>query len=225
MPEVRPKSASNVARWRRFFDRQADELGAGIAANGYFNPKTFHITRDAILSLLAGQSGRKILDVGCGNGRMLEPLTSEHHVHGVDVSDKMCALALAAGYRTATRGDCEHIEHESDGFDVAISCGIVQLLPTADRAVAELTRVTRPGGQVIVVTVNDESLLRRLFKEKYYVRAYRVSELVGTCERLGLEHIEIVPLFFPFSLRYRVRRPSLPTRWAMASFVLKGIKP
>lgn len=225
MPELPSESASNVARWRRYFDRQADELGAGIAANGYFNPKTFHVTRDAILSLLAGQSGREILDAGCGNGQMLAPLTGEHRVHGVDVSEKMCALALAAGYRTATPGDCEALASESDAFDVSLSCGIVQLLPSADRAVAELVRVTRSGGQVIVVTVNHESLLRKLFKEKHYLRAYSVGELIAICERLGLEHLEVVPLFFPFALRYRVRRPSLPTRWAMASFVLRGIKP
>ncbi len=218
------ESRGEPGKWHRFFEAQAETAGAHFSANGYFSRRTFEVTRDAVVDLIGDRAGESVLDVGCGNGQLLQPIVSTHRVHGADLSEKMCALATAAGYRSARVSEVERLDFDDASFDVAVCSGVLQLLPSADRSIAELVRVTRPGGRVVVSTVNLESWLRVVMPEHTFVRKYRVSEISEIFERHHLRDIELAPLFYPFGWTFVTRRPSYLTRIAMASFVIKGVK-
>ncbi len=213
-----------LGRWRRYFEAQAEASGAHFSANGYFSHRTFEVTRDSVVRLIGGATGERILDVGCGNGQLLRPIVSTHRVHGVDLSEKMCALATAAGYRSARVSEVEALDFEDGSFDAAVCSGVLQLLPSAERPVAELVRVTRPGGRIVVSTLNRESWLRMLMADEGFVRKYRTRKIFELFANHGLTDIELVPLFYPFAWTFATRRPSYLTRIAMASFVIKGVK-
>jgi SAM-dependent methyltransferase len=95
-----------------------------------------------------------VLDAGCGDGvhaEVLEQQTPGGRLRvGVDVS----AVALAATRRRAgpdwqlVQASVERLPFEDDVFDVTFSYGVIAYTGEPHRSIAELARVTRPGGLV-----------------------------------------------------------------------------
>ena len=116
--------------------------------NGYY-------TRPAVLDLAGDVAGRRILDVGCGAGPLLESLRDRGaRVTGVDPSIKMLELARrrlgddVALHQGALGGD--PLPFPDDAFDDAIACLVLHYLEDWKAPLAELRRVLVPGGRLIV---------------------------------------------------------------------------
>ena len=114
-----------------------------------------------ILDLLRPAKGEKILDAGCGNAVFtLDILEAGAMVVGLDISGPMLA---AATHKTAdrpfvaVRGDMLSLPFVDCTFDKAISITALEFIDDGRRAVEELFRVTRPGGLVVVATLNSLS--------------------------------------------------------------------
>ena len=98
--------------------------------------------------------GARVLDAGCGTGRLAAALADSGlaRVWGVDASPEMLAVARAktqhAGFK---QGRLEALPFKDGWFDAAVAWLVVHLVdrPAAFR---ELRRVLRPGGRVAVVT-------------------------------------------------------------------------
>lgn len=101
----------------------------------------------------------RILDAGCGTGEASVRLAAEFRgatVLGVDILDAHLDRARA---RAASLGDRVRFEHRSifdlglpEGtFDLTVCRHVLQSIPHAEDAVAELVRVTRPGGVLHLV--------------------------------------------------------------------------
>ena len=92
------------------------------------------------------------LDAACGTGRHSAALVARgHRVVGVDTSREMLDRATAAvPGATFVRGDLAALPVAGGAVDLAV-CGLALAhLPTLDGAVAELARVLRPGGRLVV---------------------------------------------------------------------------
>ena len=225
MNERQSKTDSNLSRWKNHFDDRANALGESPLANDHFSQSTFRITQKTVLDLIARQDGKTILDIGCGNGIFMQPILKNYEVYGIDISDKMRAFALSMGYKQVLINSCENIGFDKGFFDTTVSVGIIQYLPAADKAVAEMARVTKPGGLVIAVTLNEESLLRKVLgRGEGYIREYKVGHLMEVFKQNQLTDIEVFPLFLPLGWTYSSRNPSFLSRILMASFVIKAIK-
>ncbi len=110
------------------------------------------------------KEGDKVLDLGCGNGRMLE-LFKEKSVYyaGVDNSEKLIDIARekypGVDFRVA---DALKLPFPDNYFDEIISIAVLHHIPSADfrkHFVEEAKRVLKPGG-LLIITVWD--LWRRL---------------------------------------------------------------
>ncbi|MBI5018224.1 MAG: methyltransferase domain-containing protein [Deltaproteobacteria bacterium] len=102
--------------------------------------------------------GERILDVGCGTGVFtVDLLAAGAAVTGVDLSLPMLRrLARRAGdfpFRPI-QGDMRALPVADAVFDKAVSVTAIEFLPDARGAVAELFRATRPGGSIVVATLN-----------------------------------------------------------------------
>jgi SAM-dependent methyltransferase len=116
--------------------------------------------RSTAVGLLAPAPGSRILDAGCGIGDMTRDLatrvTPGGTVIGVDISTTMIAearrriadAALPAEFR---HGDITRLGLAPASFDGAYSERVFQHLDEPEAALAELMRVTRPGGRIVVV--------------------------------------------------------------------------
>src|SRR3954451_7853870 len=100
----------------------------------------------------------RVLDAGAGPGRFtLELLRLGAHVTALDISPGQLELLRARVPDVeAGGGDITDLSRfPDDGFDVTVCFGgpLSYVLDRAEQAVAELARVTRPGGHVLVSVV------------------------------------------------------------------------
>ncbi len=112
--------------------------------------------RDEAVAMLDLEPDDRVLDVGCGTGFGTAGLL-EHveEVHGLDQSEHQLAQATAKfgvdGSVRFYRGDAERLPFPDDSFDVVWSSGSIEYWPNPVATLAELRRVARPGGTVLVV--------------------------------------------------------------------------
>jgi len=105
--------------------------------------------------------GESIVEIGCGSGAVARWLArytdGANPITAVDVNAYLLreAAALTRSQQLSERisfqpGDAEALPLPSDSFDVTVSFTVMEEVD-ADRMLAELVRVTRPGGRVGVV--------------------------------------------------------------------------
>lgn len=132
------------------------DLGAGYAAwAGHYDslPNSFIQVEEPIVHGLYDQGpAGTALDAACGTGRQTEALAARgYRVIGVDQSPDMLEQARrkvpAADFR---QGRLEKLPVDDASVDLAVSTLALTHLPDLTDAVAELARVVRPGGRVIV---------------------------------------------------------------------------
>jgi ubiquinone/menaquinone biosynthesis C-methylase UbiE len=100
-----------------------------------------------------------ILDAGCGTGecsRRLAELFPHARLLGVDVEDSHLALARSRSVQLGPRVTFEHqsifaLEVPDAAFDLTVCRHVLHAVPHPARALAELVRVTRPGGRLHLI--------------------------------------------------------------------------
>nr|CRH08062.1 Protein of unknown function. putative methyltransferase type 11 [Candidatus Magnetococcus massalia] len=97
----------------------------------------------------------RVLDAGCGNGRMLERMPASCDAVGVDASLNLLRIVKAKG-----RGkfhvccELEHLPFKAGQFDSVFSCRVLQHLKEQETAVQEMARVVRSGGDIVLELYN-----------------------------------------------------------------------
>lgn len=114
-----------------------------------------------INDMLRPAAGERILDAGCGTGVFtLDLLDAGADVTGLDLSFPMLRRA---GIKTAgfpfrmVKGDLKRLPFAGNSFDKAVSVTAIEFIEDAKDAVGELFRVTRPGGWIVVASLNSLS--------------------------------------------------------------------
>jgi SAM-dependent methyltransferase len=109
---------------------------------------------DLLIDRMRIHRGARVLDVGCGWGRLLPVLRARStEVHGVDVSAEAVAEASRAAYRSVHQGSAENTHHVAASFDDAILFGVFDCCDQA-RALVELHRILRPEGVALITGKN-----------------------------------------------------------------------
>jgi SAM-dependent methyltransferase len=131
----------------------SDVWALGAAYEPYVGRWSRLVARD-FLEWLAVPAGRAWLDVGCGTGALSQTVLGQaapRTVDGVDasagfveharahVSDPRCAFRVA---------DAQALPFEDGAFDAAVSGLVLNFVREPARMVADMRRVTRPGGSV-----------------------------------------------------------------------------
>jgi len=141
-----PDGAPPTAPYDAIADGYA-ELNATSLLNEFYN-------RPALVELAGDVAGRRILDVGCGSGPILADLRDRGAtVTGVDASAGMLAQAratLGAGADLRVADLSEPLPFDDDTFDDVIASQVLHYLRDWGPPLAELHRVLKPGGRLIV---------------------------------------------------------------------------
>lgn len=114
----------------------------------------------------AGQ-GQVVLDVGCGGGHLLFQLRHRFaQLIGLEFSPhrlEQARLNLAGLPFTAMQGSAEAMTAVAGGsVDCVVSADTIEHVPDVYRAVAEIFRVLRPGGRLVINTPNIAFIKKRL---------------------------------------------------------------
>jgi ubiquinone/menaquinone biosynthesis C-methylase UbiE len=215
------------SNWKQYFDKKAETHGASVQTSDYFNEESFFIQRDHTLNWLGPCKDKVVLDAGCGVGAFSEPLVNNNTVYGVDFSEKSLQFAADRGLITAT-DDLTGLHFESNKFDVVLCIGVIQLIPQYKKVLKELARVTKPGGTLLIETLNKGSIQRKLLKlfEKgtKFDQMYAMDELKKVFEENGFEQIEFMNIYHPFKFVTKSNGGGLFTNMFSTSFAIKGRK-
>lgn len=114
----------------------------------------------AVLGLADPQPGERALDVGCGTGIYTRRLAERGAaVTGLDSDREMLAAArVKVPQATFVEGDATALPFADDSFDLSLAVTLLCFVEEPQVAVAELVRVTRPGGRIVLAELGRHSL-------------------------------------------------------------------
>lgn len=113
-------------------------------------------------------SGRRVIDIGCGNGYTLSRYAMEGaDVYGVDITPTAIALAKARFSQMGLRGqfriaDLENLPFPTGYFDCLSCMGVLHHTVDPDRGIREFFRVLKPGGRLLMMVYHRNSALYRI---------------------------------------------------------------
>lgn len=181
------------ARLRRHWDRQA----AGYdKAMGFLDRHLFGDTRTWVCSRAEGE----VLEVAVGTGLNLPFYPDGVRLTGVEWSPAMLEVARDRARRLrldpALRlGDAQSLDLPDSSFDTVVCTFSLCAIPDEHRALAEMDRVLRPGGRLL--------LADHVVSSRWYVRALQAATELASVP-LGGEHFRRRPFLRVQALGYEI---------------------
>ncbi|CAA9304563.1 MAG: hypothetical protein AVDCRST_MAG48-1601 [uncultured Friedmanniella sp.] len=122
----------------------------------------FDLDAPFVEAVCTGLPAGVALDAGCGTGRLIPPLLARgHRVVGVDASPAMLAHARRrAPEADLLVGDLQDLPLADGAVDLVVTGLALTHVDDLGGALAELARVLRPGGHLVVSDVHHELVLR-----------------------------------------------------------------
>jgi 2-polyprenyl-6-hydroxyphenyl methylase / 3-demethylubiquinone-9 3-methyltransferase len=141
--------------------RQYDDLaGEWWRPGGHFELLHWLAAARARLIPPAGSAGAVLVDAGCGGGLLAPHVAGKGYRHiGVDLRSVGLTQAAARGVEPV-RGDVTALPLATASADVVAAGEILEHVTNLPGTVAELCRVLKPGGLLVLDTVNDNPLSR-----------------------------------------------------------------
>lgn len=112
--------------------------------------------------------GKKVLDVGCGNGYVLSRYALEGaYTFGIDLTSNAIEISKRRfkymGLKGVfIQGNAESMPFKGDTFDCLCSMGVLHHTPDTEGALREVYRVLKPSGRVILMFYHRNSILNRV---------------------------------------------------------------
>ena len=119
------------------------------------DPRIYHV--QLLLRYFGDLSGKRVLDVGCGKGRFARVLREKYpavRLCGFDLAEAMLRSAPAGIARCA--GSMTSLPLKSAAFDCVYATESLEHAVDIETAVAEMCRVLKPGGRLVIIDKNSE---------------------------------------------------------------------
>ena len=140
-----------------------------------------------VLNQLSLPPGARVLDAGCGSGTMMDVLEHYGTVFGADSSSWAIASARGRGHRRVEHAMVEHLPFQTGSFDLVTCLDVIEHIPDDERALAELWRVTAPGGHLLITVPAYQALWSAHDSMNHHFRRYRAGTLRQLAEGTGWE--------------------------------------
>lgn len=119
---------------------------------------TFALERAALERAAGPLQGRLVVDVGCGTGRFTQALQQQGACTiGVDLDPDMLIVAAERTAGPWLVADAARLPLLDHAVDLAVAVTVLEFVADPARVLAELARVTRPGGRLVVACLNPAS--------------------------------------------------------------------
>jgi ubiquinone/menaquinone biosynthesis C-methylase UbiE len=177
------RQADRQERLRRYWDRHA---GSYDKQMGYFDRHLFSGSRDWVCSRATG----RVLEVAIGTGLNFAHYPEEVQLTGVEWSPAMLDIARRRAGQLGRpvdlrQGDAQALEFPAGSFDTVVCTFSLCAIPDDRTAVAEMARVLRPGGLLLLADHVEAS--------PWYARAVQALIEVGSVPAGG-EHFRRRPM-------------------------------
>ncbi len=188
-------SDKRARRLRRYWDKHARNYDQQIA---FWERRLFADGRQWVCAQAAGD----VLEVAIGTGRNLPYYPAGIRLSGIDLSPAMLELARRQAQQLDVEvdlrlGDAQALDLPDASFDTVVCTLSLCAIPDERRAVAEMARVLRPGGRLL--------LLDHVAGAPRWVRA--IQWLLEQVTRpLGGEHLRRRPLLQVQAEGFQIQR-------------------
>lgn len=167
------------------------------------------------------RAGQRALDVGCGPGALTGVLIERLGLDSVEAVEPSPQFRESVTHRfpglVVRDGTAEHLPHPDDTFDVALAQLVVHFMTDPVAGIAELARVTRPGGTVGAAVWDLTAGAHGPVSAFHAAVAETQPEWVASQLRPGGAQGDLGRIFRSAGLG-QVRESVLTTQVAMASF-------
>ena len=164
--------------------------GRWLGVLGFLHPGGFDWLRLDAMSLPAPTHGKRLLEIGCGTGYLLERMqTLGWDVEGVDF-DPACVEAVTRRGINCRCGDVREQEYAAGTFDAIYMGNVIEHVYRPLELLAFCRQILTRNGKLVLVTPNAASFGRRWFEQDWR----------------GLEPPRHLQLFTPQSLRSALER-------------------
>lgn len=157
-----------VFRHPRMTKDQIDQLYCAGCEDGWQTPVASRTDWNLIREWLAVRKGlKRILDVGCFDGRLLEFLGRDYEWMGIEIHAEAARRARARGVNVVSN-DFGNLPTLDLNVDVAMAVDVIEHSLDPRAFLASLAACVRPGGYIIVTTGNTEAPTWRLMGSRYW---------------------------------------------------------
>jgi SAM-dependent methyltransferase len=204
--------------WRRHFEQRArwatDEADASAWSIAGLTARLALFAR--LSSALIASPASAVLDLGCGAGTYAGWLGDQgHHVTAMDYAFEMVCRARVAHDRARfVVADGYHAPFRSDTFDAVLCIGVLQFCAEPEALIAEAARLTRPGGIVLVESLNPFYFAVPAIKVAERVRYRRTLPLQRHAPRVVERALRAAGI--AVSARVPLYVVAAPDRWTTA---------
>jgi phosphatidylethanolamine/phosphatidyl-N-methylethanolamine N-methyltransferase len=157
--------------------------------DAFFNNGMFYQARKKVFQDVHFSSEQRILFVGVGTGADLAFIPHEVNVTAIDYSSEMLQKAKDK-YKnpsiTFHQMDAQQLTFDSFSFDVVVASLILSVVPDAEQALKEMTRVVKPKGTILIFDKFETKKKSAAFVKKIF-RPF--VKLLGTDIGLSFEHV------------------------------------
>lgn len=158
----------------------------------------------------------RILDVGCGDGFHLDVLRAVGRpgwrLEGVDIDARAIEAARRRGLEVHA-GRIEDAGLPRAAYDLALCIQTIEHVAQPAALLAGVREVLKPGGRLVVVTDNTDTLDFRLFRGRHWGgyhfprhwTLFSKATLSALAEKVGLEVVDLTTAVSPVNWIYSVR--------------------
>lgn len=175
----RKKSKKKWVEWQKYdANRHIMMMQEHAAALGV---NTLNATRIQIFINMVNSVGNdlKILDVGCGDGVISEPIMKMGNYVAALELPTVATLAKKCKVSTVMAGDAEQLAFASESFDLVIASEVVEHLWQPKSFLNEAYRVLKPAGYLIIETPEGEEGLN-YDSHKHYFTVEQLEHMLST---------------------------------------------
>jgi uncharacterized protein (TIRG00374 family) len=157
---IKPQKTDDLTKFYNSIEGDADEkaYSSDMLVQKYFQRRK----TDDIKEVLAIKISDTILDIGCGSGVQIREVGKNGYAFavGIDINENAVRFARKKGLPNTEFiiGDAQHIPIKTGSADKLICAEIIEHLKEPGQLVAEINRVLKPGGSVVITTPNDRSI-------------------------------------------------------------------
>lgn len=141
---------------------------------------------DVLDRALAGRTGLRVLEIGCGAGGMLGPLARYGRVQGMDIDLEYLAYCRQRGFDHLLCGSGHDLPFRDASFDLIALFDTLEHIPDEKKALAEVRRVLRPGGTVFLSVPAYEWLWSNNDDIAHHQRRYTRTRMLTALRGAGL---------------------------------------
>jgi len=109
--------------------------------------------------ILPPLEGKKILDVGCGTGLLVEHYLKSNEVNGLDNNSASLETAKKKGINVKQHDLEKPLPHENNYFDLVVCKDVLEFIYNSEQLLDEMIRITKKKGSILIHVPNEFTII------------------------------------------------------------------